>query len=171
MAPGAPLATPRLEIRPWAPDEAEAFHDIWGDPEVIFWGAAKDLAASRAAMERVTARCAGQPWPIAWHAVVERSSGSIVGDVLLQPAPYAPGDLEAGWHFRRDAWGRGYATEAARALIDEAFARLPVERLTCVIMPSNQRSQRVAARVGFTRVGPIVHANLPHDLLEVRRPK
>jgi [ribosomal protein S5]-alanine N-acetyltransferase len=181
------LHTPRLEIRPWTQADVGAFHAIWGDPEVIFWGAAKDREASSAVLEKFLARCAGRPWPVAWHAVMERvpgdvvgnamleparvAAGEAVGNVVLQPAAFAPGDLEVGWHLRRDAWGRGYASEAARALIDEAFARLPIDRLTCAILPDNHRSQRVAARLAFTRVGPIVHAGLPHDLLEVRRPR
>lgn len=163
------LHTPRLDMRPWGEGDVEAFHTIWGDPEVIFWGPAKDLEASRTLLAKFIARCAGKPWPVAWHAVTERATGNSVGNVVLQPAPFAPGDLEVGWHLKRDAWGRGYATEAARALIDEAFARLPVERLTCAILPDNRRSQRVAARLGFTRVGPIVHAGRHHDLLDVRR--
>jgi RimJ/RimL family protein N-acetyltransferase len=164
------VRTSRLELRPWTPEDLDAFHAIWGDPEVVFWGPAKDRDASRAVMEKVRARCAGRPWPVGWHAIVEREGARIVGNLVLQPAPFAPEDLEVGWHLKHDAWGRGYATEAAKALIEAAFERLPVPRLTCAILPYNLRSQRVAARLGFQRVGPIRHANMPHDLLEVRRP-
>lgn len=169
LTPG-PLRTARLEIRPWTPDEVEAFHAIWGDPEVIFWGAAKDREASRAFLAKVLGRCAGRPWPVAWHAVTERATGEIVGNVVVQPASFAPGDYEVGWHLRRDAWGKGYASESGRAAIGEAFARLDVPRVVCAILPDNHRSQRVGARLGFTRVGPVMHAGLLHDLLEVRRP-
>lgn len=164
------IETARLTIRPWAPSDLEAIHAIWGDPAVIFWGACKDVAASRALMAKVAARCAGLPWPVAWHGAIEKASGTMVGDVMLQPAPFAPGEIEVGWHFRRDAWGHGYATEAAAALIAEGFACLPNDRLVCAILPDNHRSQRVAARLGFKRTGPILHAGLPHDLLVLHRP-
>jgi RimJ/RimL family protein N-acetyltransferase len=164
------IGTERLLVRPWVANDLAAVHAIWGDPDVIFWGACKDLDSSRALMDRVRARCAGKPWPVAWHGVIERATGTMVGDVILQPAPFAPGEIEVGWHLRRDAWGHGYATEAAAALIAEGFACLPNDRLVCAILPENHRSQRVAARLGFVLVGPIVHANLPHNLFDLPRP-
>jgi RimJ/RimL family protein N-acetyltransferase len=138
---------------------------------VIFWGAAEDVAASRDMLRRVLARCEGRPPPVGWHAILEGGSGEIVGNVVLQPAPFAPGDLEVGWHLRRDRWGRGYATEAARALIVAAFARLATPRLVCAILPTNARSQAVARRLGFAlHARDVPHAGLPHDLWVVPRP-
>ena len=162
----------RLLLRPWLDADAEAFHRIWGDPEVVFWGPSKDLDASRAMLVRVRKRCEGHPPPVAWHAVVEADTGEIVGNVVLQPAPFAPGDLELGWHLRRDRWGRGYATEAAGTLMKRAFEGSPIPRLVCVILPSNARSQRVARRLGFSVVATDVpHGGLPHDLWAIDRPE
>jgi RimJ/RimL family protein N-acetyltransferase len=164
------VRTERLRLRPWAEADAPAFHRIWGDPDVIFWGPAKDLEESRAILVKVAARCAGLPPPVGWHAILEAEGGDIVGNAVLQPATYAPGDLEVGWHLRRDRWGRGYATEACRALVAEAFARLDVPRLTCVILPSNLRSQAVARRLGFrVQAHDVLHAGLPHDLWSLGR--
>jgi RimJ/RimL family protein N-acetyltransferase len=163
------LVTPRLGIAPWTDDDVDAFHAIWGDPEVIFWGASAEREASRAMLARVIARCAGRPWPVAWHAVTLRESGEVVGNVCLQPAPWDTTELEVGWHFRRSAWGHGYATEAARAVLEKAFEVLAPRRVVCAILPSNARSQRVAARLGFARyASDFPHGGLPHDLLEVR---
>jgi len=165
------VRTARLSLRPWRDDDAEAFHRIWGDPEVVFWGPAKDLDASRAMLDRVRKRCEGLPPHVNWHAVVEGDTGEIVGNVVLQPAPFAPGDLELGWHLRRDRWGRGYATEAARVLMERAFEASSLSRLVCVILPSNARSQRVARRLGFAVVATNVpHGGLPHDLWAIDRP-
>ena len=85
------LRTLRFDLRPWALADAHAFHAIWGDPEVIFWGAAKDLAESRAFLTKVLGRCAGKPWPGARHAIADRAGGSVVGNAVLQPASFAPG--------------------------------------------------------------------------------
>jgi RimJ/RimL family protein N-acetyltransferase len=164
------VRTPRLEIRPWRVEDAPTFHRIWGDPDVIFWGPAKDVDESAAMLRRARARCEGHPPPVGWHAILEGDGGEPVGNVVLQPAPFSPGDLEVGWHLRRDRWGRGYATEAARALMDEAFASLPVTRLVCAILPANRRSQEVARRLGFElHARDVLHGGLPHKVWVVHR--
>jgi RimJ/RimL family protein N-acetyltransferase len=165
------VQTARLHLRPWRDEDAEAFHRIWGDPDVVFWGPATDLDASRAMLVRVRARCAGAPAPAGWYAVVESVTGDLVGNVVLQPAPFAPGDLEVGWHLRRNRWGRGYATEAAQALIERAFASSTCPRLVCAILPENARSQRVARRLGFAIAArDVPHGGRPHDVWRVERP-
>lgn len=171
-APAAPtsLVTTRLVLRAWTLDDLPAFHALWGDPEVIFWGASPDLAASRERLAGFIARGHGQPWPVGWHALRLGETGAIVGSAALQPSRWDPADLELGWHLMRAHWRRGYATEAARALANEAFARFPVARLVCAILPENERSQSVARRLGFARYAEnVLHAGLPHDLLELRR--
>lgn len=163
------MSPSQLLLRPWTEADLDLFHGIWGDPEVIFWATRWDREESRAMLARVLARCAGQPRPVAWHAAILRATGAVVGNVCLQPAPWAATELELGWHLRRDAWGHGYATEAAQTLIAAAFQRLAPTRLVCAILPSNERSQRVAARLGFTRYAQnVLRGDLPHDLLEVR---
>lgn len=58
-------------------------------------------------------------------------------------------ELEIGYHIRRDHWGRGYATEAARAAMAYAFEKFPVERLISLIRPENLPSRRVAEKNGL----------------------
>jgi RimJ/RimL family protein N-acetyltransferase len=163
------IETDRLTLRAWTPADAAAFHGIWGDPEVIWWGHAPDLAASAAKLREFLGRTAGTHPLLGWRAAIERSTGSVVGNVLLQPPAFSPGDVEVGWHLARRAWGRGFATEAARALVERAFQELPVPRVVAPIRVGNDRSCRVAERLGFTRAGPLLHGGLPHDLFERRR--
>jgi RimJ/RimL family protein N-acetyltransferase len=164
------LPLDRLRLRLWRDDDVEAFHRIWGDPDVVFWGPARDLEASRAMLARVRARCEGLPSPVGWHAIVEATTGEAVGNVLLQPAPFAPGELEVGWHLRRDRWGRGYATEAARMLMARALESPAPARLVCAILPSNDRSRRVAERLGFAREArDVLHGGLLHDVWAIDR--
>ncbi|MCC7139741.1 MAG: GNAT family N-acetyltransferase [Planctomycetes bacterium] len=165
------MRTARLDLRPWSDEDAPAFHRIWGDPRVVFWGPAADVAASLAMIQRTRARCAGRPAPVGWHALVERTTGELVGNVVLQPAPFAPGDLELGWHLRHDRWGHGYATEAAAAVAAQAFATLGVGHLVCAILPSNARSQAVARRLGFAVTAhDVPHGGLPHDVWTLPAP-
>jgi RimJ/RimL family protein N-acetyltransferase len=165
------IETERLTLRPWTPGDLRAFHAIWGDPEVIWWGEAPDEATSAAVIEKVSRRCAPGAPLHGWRAIIERKSGSIVGNVMLQPASFSRGDVEVGWHLARAAWGKGYATEAARALLSYAFASAPLPRIVAAIHVDNARSRRVAHRLGLSRVGAVTHANMPHDLFALDRPE
>ena len=76
--------------------------------------------------------------------------------VLFAPLPRSEGydrdDMEVGWHFHPDAWGNGYATEAAQALVDRAFATGLAE-IYAVTHPDNAASQAVCRRLGMTDLG------------------
>ena len=83
-------------------------------------------------------------------AVEERATGLLAGRVgCWQPEGW-PG-LEIGWTFRREFWGRGYATEAAQTVLADAFSRPGNPRLISLIHPQNERSIAVALRLGMRR--------------------
>jgi len=89
----------------------------------------------------------------AMFAVIEKSSGLWMG----QAGPWQPEGwpgTEVGWTFHRSAWGKGYATEAATAAIDWAFATLGWQEVIHSITPANLASQAVAKRLGSTLRGP-----------------
>lgn len=162
------LRTERLSLRPWVAEDLEALHVIWGDPEVVWWGPSADLEASRRFLDAVVAENLAFPAGLCWYAIVERASGAVIGNVMVRPAPYAPGEVDVGWTLARASWGKGYATEAARAAIRHTFTMARPARIVAVIVPTNERSLRVAARLGLVRVGTAMHAGLAHDLFEVR---
>jgi RimJ/RimL family protein N-acetyltransferase len=103
-------------------------------------------------------------------AVVRRTDGRLIGRVGLSAwdpetwahssraeiGPHA--EIELGWTLLRDAWGAGYATEAAQAVRDWALDELALARLISLIHPDNARSQRVARRLGETHERDIVTA-------------
>jgi RimJ/RimL family protein N-acetyltransferase len=80
-------------------------------------------------------------------AVEERATGTLVGRIGLWEPEGWPG-TEVGWLLGRDFWGKGYATEAARASMDWGFSYLAIEELVSVIRPDNARSIAVAERIG-----------------------
>ena len=159
-----PFDTDRLHLRPFGEDDAEAWHALWGDPEVIWWGASPSLDESQAGLRRLVAR-EREEWPdgLGWLAVLERGSFEIVGDVLLQPAPFVDG-IEVGWHFRKHVWNRGYATEAARATIERAFEADLCPEVYALVALQNGPSLRVAAKLGMRAVRDMPYADLPHRL-------
>ncbi|MEU6261630.1 GNAT family N-acetyltransferase [Saccharopolyspora shandongensis] len=86
-------------------------------------------------------------------AVVEKATGRFVGILMLHPAPDGPlDDVELGYRFHRSAWGRGYATEGAFALLRKAFTDLGVRRVFAQAMTVNRGSWRVMEKVGLRYV-------------------
>ena len=163
------LETERLLIRALHAEDLPGFHSVWGDPEVIWWGADADRAATKARLRRLIVLGETLPVPQGWAAVIEKASGAMVGDVALQPAPFCPGEVELGYHFARHGQHRGFATEAARALVEHAFAVSSLRRLVAAIALGNASSLKVAARLGMRKVDEVMHAGLRHDLFEVDR--
>ena len=88
--------------------------------------------------------------------------GELIGRAGLITSTFQERDcVEAKWFLSPDHWGRGYATEAARAVIDEGFASGLTEILAWT-MTTNLPSQAVMRRLGFEEIGPIERAGLPH---------
>jgi RimJ/RimL family protein N-acetyltransferase len=83
--------------------------------------------------------------------MVLKDSGELIGDCgrILQEVE-GTNYVEVGYHVRRDLWGNGYATEAARACMEYAFAKLGVARVISMIRPENMQSRRVAEKNGLS---------------------
>jgi [ribosomal protein S5]-alanine N-acetyltransferase len=151
-----PLTTERLELRALTLDDAAAAFAIYGDHEVMRYvagGPVDDVAATEAVVRQVIAhqRLHGYSW---W-AVVERATGELVGDAgLYSFAGTGPG-VELGYTFRRDAWGKGYATESATACLRAAFGPLGIERVRAVVLPDNAASVRVLEKIGMRHDGTV----------------
>jgi ribosomal-protein-alanine N-acetyltransferase len=144
-----PIITDRLAIRPYATDDLAELHDVlYGDPEAMaLLGGARDIAGTRASIERsmLQQELGGYSfWP-----VFERETGLLVGEAGLFPlAPGGP-DIALGYAFGRDYWGRGFATEAARSVLDEAFGPLGLEHVVAITREANVGSRHVLVKLGF----------------------
>lgn len=86
-------------------------------------------------------------------AVTDRESGLLAGECGLYLLEGRGPEVELGYSFGTRWWGRGYAVEAARATLGEAFGPLGLERVIAITRPENHRSQRVLERLGFTAAG------------------
>ena len=103
-------------------------------------------------------------------AVVLKSEGVVIGNCgLMRQDVEGESLVEVGYHFRRDYWGHGYATEAARACMDYAFERLNVEKLISLILAENLPSRRVAERNGMTVERQVMFQELPHLMYAMKR--
>ena len=92
-----------------------------------------------------------QTWGFGPYAVVEQSSAGVIGycGLFFFPDIGGQAEVEIGYRLARFAWGKGYATEAARAVRDFAFNTLSIKRLIAMIDPSNVASIRVAEKIGM----------------------
>src|SRR5438067_1621182 len=141
------LATARLVLRMFRESDLDAYAAICGDPEVMRYLAPGPM--TRAEAWRNMAMVLGH-WQLRGYglwAVEERGSGLLAGRVGCWRPEGWPG-LEVGWTLRRSFWGRGYATEAARASVKYAFNELNQARVISLIAPENAASIRVAERLG-----------------------
>ena len=144
--------TERLEIRAFQPTDLEALHAIYGDPEVTRWTPAyPTIDHTRRALEKHVSNA--EAGALALWAVIERASGELIGEAGFAAIYGIASEVELGYTFGRRWWGRGYATEAARACLDEALGSLGRTRVIAMVRPENTASIRVVEKLGMVREG------------------
>ena len=160
------LSTDRLLIRDWTLDDAPAALAMLSRIEVVKWLGdgvpvlTKDLDEARMKIERWR----GRDDPPLGHWACEVTDGGplhgrVIGTVLLLTLPESQGEVEIGWHLHPDAWGNGYAPEAARAILARGFeAGLP--EIHAVTHLTNDNSMAVCRKIGMTHLG------ITHDWYE-----
>lgn len=152
VAPALPLRTPRLALRRFRPDDLDALLVFHSDPEVVRYVpyGPRDRAALATVVERKTASgVLAEEGDLLELAVVLADSGRLVGDVLLVLRSAEHGTLEIGYIFDPAAGGRGYATEAVRALLDLAFGELGARRVVARVDARNAPSRALLERLGL----------------------
>jgi len=155
------LVTDRLVLREWSRSDADrAFlFDMYRRPEVRRYLGNGQVMTEPGEVEALLDRWTGLADGILGVRAVETADGERLGSVLLKDIPWSEGvgdgrpeDIEIGWHFHPDAWGSGYATEAAAAVLALARAH-GIPRIIAVTNPANTASGAVAARIGLRPVG------------------
>ena len=164
------VQTARLELRPIAEEHVEALADLDARPEVraaidpFGEHLPEDPAALRAYERRLVGR-SGLPRRRRARGAVRSWAGS-----SSQETDGRPGERELGYRLRPDAWGQGYATEGAAALLREAFARPGIARVYAHSLLDNPGSIRVMRKVGMTYAGPWSYRGLPGAEYEALAP-
>lgn len=148
------LETERLVLRDWREDDWPEFFRVTNTPAVMRWlGGVLDEPGMAAQRKRVEA-CRAAHGHCFW--VVERKTdGALLGFCGLKRAD-APGStvigaMEVGWRLREDAWGQGYAKEAARASLTAAFERFGADEVVALTVAGNEPSWGLMERLGMRR--------------------
>lgn len=144
------LETERLLLREMTLDDLDALLAVFSDPETMrFYPQAFDRAMTQQWIENMRQRERRDGFALL--SMVLKETGGVVGDCGLV-AQHIDGvdEVEIGWHVRRDLWGKGYATEAARACMAYGMATLGCTRFVSIIAPDNIASRRVAEKIGMT---------------------
>ncbi len=152
-----PLQTERLVIRPYRDDDATALHEVFGSPEVMRWtpsAPSKDVEETRQRLARTMAFTLRQPPGLGLWALELKTSSEFLGQVGVFPVEGKGPDVEVAYELAPRVWGHGYATEAARALVEYGFGELGLRRIVALILPDNARSRNVASKCGMTLEGP-----------------
>lgn len=158
------LRTPRLILRPWRDADDEAFAAMFDDPPVMEFLPAATGAEIDAFIQRIKTHFAEHGF--GWWAVEVPQVAPFIGYVGLSvprfEAPFMPA-VEVGWRLASAHWGKGYATEAARAALEAGFTRFGLGEIVSFTVPANTRSTRVMERIGMTRdpTGDFDHPRLP----------
>jgi ribosomal-protein-alanine N-acetyltransferase len=146
------LHTERLLLRRWTEDDRETFARINGDPEVMRYRF-KPLTREESDRLLDVIEAGFDTNGFGQWAVERKGDHRVIGfvglDVAESDAPFRP-LTHIGWHLARDAWGHGYATEGATAVLDFVFDAIGLSEIVAHTTTPNERSQAVMRRLGMS---------------------
>ncbi len=147
------IETERLILRPFAPNDLDAFAAINADPAVMAHFLSPMTREKTAEfLDRISASVDRTGYGFA--AIERRSDGALIGmaglSLFQAPLPWTPA-TEIGWRLTPAAWGQGYATEAGRAWLAYGFSVLGLDRIVAFTTTTNAASAKVMQRLGMAR--------------------
>lgn len=154
--------TDRLRLRTWREEDKDAFYAVMNTPPVMRWlGGVQTPDQWRMAYDRLQGyqRDFGHTF---W--IVERTAdGELLGFCGLKrvnaPGASCPGEHEIGWRLREEAWGQGFAKEAAIASLDLAFGRFAAPHVVALTVTGNRGSWGLMERLGMTRRNDLAYVD------------
>ena len=158
--------TERLVLRDWRDADWAEFFRVTNTPAVMRWlGGVLDEAGKEATRARVES-CAASNGFCFW-AIERKDDAALLGFCGLKRAN-APGStvidkMEVGWRLREDAWGKGYAKEAAIAAIDAGFDRFHADEIVALTVIDNEASWGLMKRLGMRRRAELDYPDARYD--------
>ena len=159
------IHTPRLLLRQWRETDREPWAAMNADPEVMrHFPSTQTRAETDAAFDRISSGIAERGWGL-WAVDLDGEFLGFTGLAVPRFDAHFTPATEIGWRFARHAWGNGYATEAARAVLGYAFDELELSEVVSFTAVQNTPSRRVMERIGMTHdsADDFDHPNVPGD--------
>ena len=168
VLPSFLIETERLIIRPWEPRDREAFAALAKDPRVMRYILEDGRTFTDEEVDAFLARQAMQmeKFGVCLGAMVRKEDDRVIGLAGVQPLG-TTGDYEIGWWLAPDCWGKGYAVEAGRGLVDFVFNTMKLPRVTAIAQPDNARSIAIMDNLGMRDGGIKTGAELGHRFPEL----
>jgi RimJ/RimL family protein N-acetyltransferase len=142
-----PILTPLLELRPFDDSDIDGIAQLLAEREATrFIGGVKSREAAADSVRSMRDAFAQRGWGTL--AVVPRGESHCVGYCGVRPLPHTA-EIEIAFALQQRCWNKGYATEAAAASIDAAFAGLRINSIAATVYPDNKASLRVLEKLGM----------------------
>ncbi len=155
------LETERLRLRRFVPDDVDRLVELDADPAVmryITYGVPTPRATyEQVILPRWLAGYEATPL-LGYWAAEDRAEGRFFGWFHLRPDRIDAGEQELGYRLRREAWGRGLATEGGSALVEHGFGRVGADKISARTLAGNIASQRVMQKCGLVFEREFVYA-------------
>lgn len=148
-------STARLDLVVPKTRDCDALYALWSDPETMRYigdGSAWDREKINHRIERAIGMQRDRG--MTFWTLIERDTGRVIGQGGLVPIEFKGPEVELGYRLGRAHWGKGYASEIAKASAEYGFESLGIEKLVAVTDPENLASRRVLIKTGFVEEGP-----------------
>jgi RimJ/RimL family protein N-acetyltransferase len=159
------ISTKRLGLRKWKDSDILPFAEMNADPEVMkYFPNIFSEAETRSMVKRIQSHFGRNGFGL--FAVEIKATGEFIGftgfsipgfESFFTPC------VEIGWRYKKEFWGRGYATEAARACLTYGFETLQLKRIVSFTSPLNVNSERLMKRIGMNYAGDFDHPLIRKD--------
>jgi len=148
------LETDRLFLRPYTMDDLDQLHKVVSQKEVMKY-LPEDVMSLQETKTTLTwiIECYGKNTPqhiVKFSAgVFHKEENRLIGWCGLGPLEFQPSEIEIYYGLSQDCWGQGFATEAAKALLDYGFGVIGLDKIVAIVMPENIASKRVIEKMGM----------------------
>ncbi len=148
------LETERVRFSVWTEGDIPLAAQLWGEEDVTRYICATGRFTKEDIQRRLLVEIDnGQQFGVQYWPIFEKTTDELIGCCGLRPFPAEANSYEIGFHLRKEFWGKGYASEAADAVIQHCFSSLKADKIFAGHHPQNAGSRKLLLRLGFQYIG------------------
>jgi RimJ/RimL family protein N-acetyltransferase len=148
------ISTKRIGFSKWNPVDLDLATQLWGEDDVTQFICAAGKFTYQDIIDRLNKEIHNnEMYQIQYWPIFELATDELIGCCGIRPFKSEKHSYELGFHLRKKYWGMGYATEAARAVLDYSFTTLGAAKLYAGHHPQNKASEKLILKLGFQYLG------------------